>query len=1004
MAKSSSRPRFSPPPPMRNYGVTPRNEEPLPSMEDVILTDRLDLSSIATVRAQRVRNTDGEVSEGAPAERTEYFVDYQVQFDVDVAKVERLRRNRVLTLGSTSLKIVGDRSSNSQNDPNNTIDISDPHAVVFSALVVSDDVKQALRDRRPGSKVRVPVYLTFKDIQKSLLDECENLRLQFDFTASRNPIIAPVEMPDLMISPRILYGNDKTTYFTVRRPIEISVSFISPSETLIKISKSPTDKATGVKIYRRKIPKKPAALLTKMPTFIPVADINFDDEASAIFSQGRELVQVDEEVDNGCGYIYRAVPRGFDDAKSLCFFDFVLPPQSQGDVIMGERSRVIPLFRPDSNNIVTDYFINDDNYLSPDEPVARNYENIKLIARSVDEAIKVSVYNLGRRGDATVVFTRRRRDLTNREKKFKPVETNPVSTSIIVGTDPEAEAYQDRHFMDPTVVDSHVYEYCAKVTDIYGSSMLTEDNAIVEHKDPKVLGGEGILVTTQGRLTEGNGSIQIDTDIIFPRNVFDYLQSITRTSGNNDVFLGDFINGREDLNILPYLIIERYDTTTGTQRQYQMLGSDASLFTSIVTQNRAEEQEQNQNLAVAGEGPLGNLNLQGLGGQNASPATIDNNVFKIRFADRDIRGGHSYFYEVRVCVRDPLSVDANIVKTVTNQLGKFLVQPCKVRNPLFLRRGILPPTAAAQNFIRQEDIQNGPRRLLNRFTPKDEYELGEIGPRSLFPQDGMITVPVATPSVKISNVQASRPGFSMMNWSLSGKSQQDIDYFEISATDEYTGPGFDEGENEGRSQTYSRTLVLHLVPNDHASEGTEAGEEAQSYFVEDRIPILTSEDAITFGPNIPDPILLQHDVDNGLYGISRTYSVTPVYLDGSRSKTIESRNITVKERSVNDIKDFVRSTPIPNISLADLTQSLIGSLSIINGIGPNTLLAGLDRVGGNLASSPAPSPRDALASNFNMGTSIASRSTNLARASRAYTASASPASYRSSTSFRRFPF
>ena len=146
-----------------------------------------------------------------------------------------------------------------------------------------------------------------------------------------------------------------------------------------------------------------------------------------------------------------------------------------------------------------------------------------------------------------------------------------------------------------------------------------------------------------------------------------------------------------------------------------------------------------------------------------------------------------------------------------------------VGNPLFLRKGILPPTAASQNFIRQVDIQNGPRRLLNRFTPKDEYELGEIGPRSLFPQDGEITVPLISPAVKITNAQASRPGFSMMNWSISGKSQRDIDYFEISATDEYVGPGFDEGENEGRSQTFSRTLVLHLVPNDHTSEGAESG-------------------------------------------------------------------------------------------------------------------------------------------------------------------------------------
>tara|TARA_Y100000592_G_scaffold100761_1_gene182596 strand:+ start:2476 stop:5241 length:2766 start_codon:yes stop_codon:yes gene_type:complete len=892
----------------------------------------MDVSYISSIHAQPGVN-----------ERT---IDYVVQADIDVKRLNSLN---------------AEGASNPRNPENMNVQLtvdgvlSGPIQTLNLPEFLQQDISQnALLEFSDRPKIRIPTYFTFAGVDKSVLDEGSTVGVRFSFPGK--PLISTIDQD-------INYRQDKQVFYTVRKPVVITASPIGIGESLVKITKTNKDKVDGVRIYRRQIEaQSPPDGTSAKQKFRLIFDIDFDNDAITDINKNLTLDFVDRAVDNTFGYVYRAIPYGFEGAPSLSFADFTTSPLVQGDVIMGEKTRVIPSINR-STNLIDDYFLNDANFLSPDSLVSPYFESVKVFCYNTERGIKIRCFNLGRSHDNTVSFSLVRRNVSLGEDKFVPVVTEPDSTNVIIRLGETQDANLSFDYLDSGCSDGHSYEYALRMINSYGHHAITKNVSQVERKDPKILGGQEISVIAEGGYSADEDAVLINTQIALPNNVFDYLQTITGVSRNNDVFLNDLIAGRENLNKIPYLIINRFDATSGKQRVFMQLGPDASKFSNLTDLPEIDTSPTANNNA--------NPDIPAIEIQNPRfGRAILNNQFTVRFKDNTVVHGHRYFYQVRACVRDPFSVDANIRKTVTNQFGKFIVQPCKMRSPLFLKKGILPPTGQGENFILQEDLEEGRSRLLNRFTSKDEYELGEIAPRSLVPagNSGMIEIPESFNSLQITDARKSRQDYASVSWVLSGDKKDLVDHFRVTCTDTYSD----------NNTTYVRNLLLHLIPNDF--ESAENPGDDQSFFVEDKLPRLQFGDESTFSQqapgvsSIPDAILLQGDVDARIYGVKRVYSITAVNLDGTESSATRSRPIDIVVKS-GDTPDFVGETVSEDVFSGISIEALnAGSVSVMNGIANqvNALASVADRIGADQLVNPTLAS-DGFSQNLNMSDSVAGR-------------------------------
>ena len=865
------------PPPMSQPEVVDGSQSPFPAGSDIILTDRLDLSFIKDMTSvlpaeARARSEDAlgfDIAFGITRNDSEqrrtyhYDIDYSVKFDIDLGAIERFHQaqpNFLIT--RCRVQMIG---VNNSSEGTFDIDITPPEDIGINSLKMNADkeIKDALVNlsSQPNKQVRVPVELNFPSIDKSILDSASRIKIRFQFfAAGRYDAFVGDPRPSMTLSHDVNYSEDKKVFFTVRNAIPVSAIAMDYSETLIRITKSKNQRAEGVDLYRRRITDD--SMNPDPFSYFQTVDFSSEPTLSTAVDEDYEINIIDRQVDNSFSYIYRAIPVGFEGAGSLVFADSQTTPLDQGDSIMGENFHVNPIFnsivlvdedgRPTQRtmlNQISGYAFNDKSFLSDDTLTDKISENVSILGRNSRRGIELKLTNVN--STASVIqYSLVRRNITNGENKFSPIRLdggNFLQTNVLVEGDPEVPSQVT--VTDTTVLDDTSYEYGCLLMDVFGAKHLADDTATVTYTDLSQLGGDNIDLRATSQVNAGRNSISLTIDVTLPKNVFDFFQSITRAQpGEQDVFLGDFIQGRENLNVLPYLIVERFDTTTGKQRTFSEigLGQDVRKFTKTSPNEPVDSNQQALQDAGSGFGIGANAARNLGGGSRDNQGIIQGNVTRTVFTDDAAIPGREYFYEVRICLRDPLSIDANFIKTVQTQAGKFLTQPCKVRNPLFLRKGILPPTASGQNFIRQQDLQSGPQRLLNRFTGKNAYELGEISARTLVPAQGTLSIPKDSATVSITNLRNDRRYFSTIEWMLGDAEANQVDRFEIIAEDTYFPA-------DRRKPTYVRDLLLHSVP---ASTRDGSG---GNFIATDRVPRLRPGDEGTFKmPRLDlDAIMLQ---------------------------------------------------------------------------------------------------------------------------------------------------
>ncbi len=1010
-SEPSPRSRQTPPrdpAPMSQPEVSDGAQSPFPAGSDIVLTDRLDLSFIKDMKSvlpaeARARSQDalgfdeqfGVTRNDSEQSRVyHYDIDYAIKFDVNLAEIARFQESQSnFLIDRLRVQLLGENNK----QPFSITETEDIH---LGRLRQNSDqeIKDALVNisARPNTQVRVPVQLNFTSIDKGVLDSASRIFVQFQFFApARNEFTIGEPRASMTFTEDVNYAEDKRVLFAVRNAIPISAIAMDYGETLIKITKTKNQRAKGVDLYRRTILKNAQ---TQEP-FAYFRTVEFESEPmlSTAVDEDYEINVVDRGVDNSFSYVYRAIPVGFEDAPSLVFADAQTVPLDQGDVIMGENFHVSPIFdsivRIDNVNNqpvqrtllnrVSGYAFNDKSFLSDDDNVDKISENVTILGRSTLQGVQLKISNINSVANV-VQYSLVRRNLTAGESKFLPIRLdsgNFLQSNVPVLSTPEVPS--QINVTDPTVLDDNSYEYGCMLMDVFGAKQLAVDTANVTYTDLSQLGGEDIDIRALSQVNSDQNSISLTIDVTLPKNVFDFFQSITRVQpGEQEVFLGDFIQGRENLNVLPYLIVERFDTTTGRQRTFSEIGLGQDVRKFVKTSpneptevNQQSLQEAGNTFGGAGENFARNIAPDQSAARNAgrnNQGIIQGNVTRTVFTDDTVEKGNEYYYEVKICLRDPLSIDANFIKTVSTQAGKFLSQPCKVRNPLFLRKGILPPTATGQNFIRQEDLQTGPRRLLNRFTSKNSYELGEVSARTLVPELDVISIAEDNPSISVTNLRNDRRYYATLQWRLGEVAASQIDRFEIIARDTYFPSNVSH-------PSYVRELLLHSVPaNSRDSDGG-------TFIATDRVPRLSPGDEITFQQprqNL-DALKLQIDVENQVYGIRRQYKIIPVTLEGRRLRTIASNTIDVcpLRGSSSFIRQSISMPPAEEIAenLRVASDSIFGNLQ--------SAIENLERLGSNVLAVPQ-NEASAVASLGRAGGLTArslSVAANVARSASAYT-------------------
>jgi len=277
-----------------------------------------------------------------------------------------------------------------------------------------------------------------------------------------------------------------------------------------------------------------------------------------------------------------------------------------------------------------------------------------------------------------------------------------------------------------------------------------------------------------------------------------------------------------------------------------------------------------------------------------------------------VTDNNDYTYDILLNLRKPLAVTD--VKVYGSTHSKpFIWQYCKMNHPVFTKRGILPPTAQGQNFIRQNDLDSGARRLLNRYTSKDEYALGEVAARSHVPTSGMIQIPKGIEfAFDVLDPEYSRPGMAKVEWTVS-KASSNVSHFEVVAEDEYVS-------TRGLPTFRRMPLLLHYVPAD--KRGT--------YKVEDMLSRLIPGDENTFsGENAQsiDAGEMQSMVDDRVYGVKRSFAITAIYLNGDRgpSRTTSQIMMTASPSSPDSPEIYTVTGAIPtnlrlSRSIPDLSE------------------------------------------------------------------------------------
>ena len=652
--------------------------------------------------------------------------------------------------------------------------------------------------------------------------------------------------------------NDLQVYYTVRNPVTITAASTAFDQSLITLRKPANCNAEMVDVYRRRLSRDGTGgaewMRVKRVDFAGDTDTLPGENCLEMIVDGNPTINPRQNIppiDNVFAHQYRAIPVGKRNAPALVFRDAFTVPISQADVSIGDNFRVLPILDgPPGQKSVRGYALTDDNFLSPNELMIDQTSGIAVVTYGGSETTPgVTVSALGVTDAVAIDFVRR--DLTRSEKRFTVIKTVRGNASRLIVRKTAAGLSLDTSsiihtFFDDTALDGHTYEYAIRSYGENGVTQISEDTSLTTYRDPRILPTQGISLSevSEPTVTEAN-HVEIEFAINVPQNVTSLLAALLNIragQGKESPFAADIIAQRQSLSPQPIPVVRRLNLTTGEEASFKLMGNTAEKFESL-------DSEEGSGIR---------------------------NLFRFKFTDDGIIEGNQYQYEILVNLREPLSVTDEITSVVPKSRQPYMFQSCKIFNPLFTSRGILPPTARGEDFIRQKNIETGRDRLLNRFSADDSYDLGITAARQLTPQGSTVLISSAGEAISSPSVQTTRSGGSTVSWSVRGGTSN-IDYFKVFAEDTFV-------DNTGLRMT-KRSFIAGI-----AAQGE------QRFNVESKLHRLIEADREQFIDQAAvtiDMVDLQRFVDRHEFSIERVYEIRSIKLNGDEGSVIRSDAVKV---------------------------------------------------------------------------------------------------------------
>ena len=849
---------------------------------DIVMTDLFDFTRITNVRTVRPPVIPGENADAPKMNGNEIVLaSISLNFVVSLDALDDLKRRVGTNAAILEVRLINDAEST-------------PRTIAITALNINEMQSAGQSSNALPVKLNLEVDVAQIQLQSNNVASLPTAEgaigavsqdLGFAFTILRatgeegsqiGPPVAgtghflPYDMDD-----------DLNDYYVVRSPVNITAAATSLDQSLVTLYKPAACNAESAVVFRRTI--SPEGVFG---SFEFVTEIDFSGETDTLIDENYVVSFVDgnpegsdgnplPKIDNTFAHQYRVVPIGKRLAPPQVFRDAFTTPVSQASVSIGDNFRVLPIFNPKANPKrsvdVRGYQITDDNFLTPSSPMVSTTSDLAVIthrAPTTSPGITVSVS--GKKNQRTpVAIDFVRRDLTKNERRFTLIPTNQGASfspkRLIPSLAPgEQDTTFTMNFIDTTVVDGHTYEYAVRAYSKSGLTQLSEDTSVATYFDPALLISDGLkLSTTSPVLTED--TIVIDFEVEVPQNVISLLESLVnvRIGDRESPFAEDIVAQRRNLSPQPVPIVRRLNITTGREVDFKLMGNTARKF---------EQTNDSQ---------------EGVGIQNK---------FNFRFTDDELEQGSKYKYEILVNLRDPLSVTDEKTFVVPREREPFIFQSCKIFNPLFIGRGILPPTQRGENFILQRNINTGKDRLLNLLTASDTWDLGRTNLQALVPNEP-IFIPRTAAHVRSPVVQRTRVGEASVSWSVRG-SPSDIDHYRIYSKDSYV--------DQDRNVMVKKSLVAN-IPAQLSTELT----------VKSRLKTLTEEDAAQFLPRNVAPLSmpdLQRLVDLHEVAVKRSYDIVVVNSQGFIESIAETRPVEIWSSRLNKLsplsgKDLVYAIP-----------------------------------------------------------------------------------------------
>jgi hypothetical protein len=703
--------------------------------------------------------------------------------------------------------------------------------------------------------IRTSLNFSLEDAVKAAGNDMEdlNLNLALIFGLFKSHVGVPdLGVPVEKSAFRVDYDLEKDlkVYHTVKNPVKISAFASSLDQSLITIEKPRFCNAEKVRVLRRILrPGRPPG------PFESVKEIDFPSDTDTKTSESYTEVFIDGNpnfdqnsvvgpVDNTVRYQYRAVPVGKDDAGTIVFKDSYTDPITQANFEIGSDLQVLPELKSIKGVLrQIGFSVHDSGLLDPGPLLVDATSDIALVSYyNADGAITVEISNLEQIAAIDIL----RRDISRNEVHFSPVkDVDELNKSKHL----TAEMRSDARILytDTSVIEGHLYEYAVRSYTNRGLAQISDDKTRIQFRDKRLLPAD-ITVSASDPELEGTTAV-MEFDITIPQNITSLVNALLGTRDPNSrqtPFFQDIIDNRKNLPPLLLPVVRRLDLTTGEERKFSSLTLDAPKF---------------EDLTPPSSGP-------GLP-----------NVFNFRFTDDELNQGSKYRYEVLINSRLPLSLLPSKIFVKDNIRRPYIFQPAKIQNPIFLQRGILPPTREGQDFLSAEDINPGPDRILNRLTQEDPFEVGSTAARQVVPATSTIDVE-SEPGFALADpiVSKTRQSALQVYWTVSGD-VGNLDHFQVIATDTYIAPPLTSDDVTGASCRRSQTVAL--IPAQGAGP---------NYTVEAKLERLMESDYNDFVPVVGDVVppmsVLQELVDERRVTVTRTFQVIASYHDGTRNRVV----------------------------------------------------------------------------------------------------------------------